>query len=235
MLSLICIICIASFTYADVGESSYLLSKYKRDPRLQSSPFHELFIHWRKYTKIIDSVQKETKALQRQIKELRLTTNSALKVLTNGLGTTKAKLSNLEGKYSSLDRKVVTEVGKVQTADRTTRGKVTTMSQTMTRMVRTQKSLENEINNNKCQSGVVKSAYFTRVNMVSDRTVRFARPFQSTPKIVFGLSLYDSSHKTNDRLNTYLLRLDRNGFTLRISAWAGTLLFQAHYFWMACP
>lgn len=29
MLSLICIICIASFTYADVGESSYLLSKYK--------------------------------------------------------------------------------------------------------------------------------------------------------------------------------------------------------------
>jgi hypothetical protein len=85
------------------------------------------------------------------------------------------------------------------------------------------------------QSGVVKSAYSRKINMVSDRTVRFAKPFQRKPNIVFGLSLYDNDHKTNDRFNTYLRRLDRNGFTLRISAWAGTLLYQAHYFWMACP
>jgi hypothetical protein len=81
-------------------------------------------------------MRKESKSLQHQMTELR---------------DSYGKLSNLEGKYTSLDRKIMAEVGKLRTFDRTMSGKVTKMSQKMAHVIRKQMSLQNQINDNKCK------------------------------------------------------------------------------------
>ncbi|XP_061180467.1 uncharacterized protein LOC133189041 [Saccostrea echinata] len=145
------------------------------------------------------------------------------------------KFSDLESKQKILYYNITEKTKKLQQNDEIMKGRITVISGEIKRTKDMTTSLQHQINRNKCQSGLVKSSYTTKPNMVSDKSVRFARPFQNKPNVVFGLSVFDSSSKTNARLNSYLIKLDRYGFTLRISAWGGTVMYQTHYFWMACP
>ncbi|XP_062615263.1 uncharacterized protein LOC134276997 [Saccostrea cucullata] len=166
LLYLILVTVIVSWTSADVRENANLLSKYKRDSRLQSPSVMDLLLYLGKQSKVMEDMQKEIKSMQHRMNELQN--------LTNKIKTLESKVSSIQMKQTSLKRKITTDVEKLQKEDRNVAGKITKIS---ARIINVKTSLQNQINNNKCESGVVKSSNFRRANMESNHSERFCETF----------------------------------------------------------
>ncbi|KAG9029167.1 hypothetical protein FRB95_005625 [Tulasnella sp. JGI-2019a] len=69
----------------------------------------------------------------------------------------------------------------------------------------------------------------------TSREISFDKPFADPPKIVCWFNWIDVDNRSHCRIKTYAENITKTGFTLYITAWDGTALYEARTTWIAHP
>ncbi|XP_048776161.1 uncharacterized protein LOC125680533 [Ostrea edulis] len=86
-----------------------------------------------------------------------------------------------------------------------------------------------------CQSGELEFFSYPESPFPQQRTIKFKRPFNDRPVVMYCMRMIDSHYNLNTRANIRLLWVRPERFSLRITAAHDSQLYGLGVSWMACP